>query len=60
MIIQKWYFSIFGLLLLLTILSGCETVAKFDKVAQGIIAQKVQYYLAALIRLQALLTQLQQ
>jgi hypothetical protein len=35
MIIQKRYFSIFSILLLLTILSGCETMAKFDEVAQG-------------------------
>ena len=34
MIIQKRYFSIFSILLLLTILSGCETVAKFDEVGQ--------------------------
>jgi hypothetical protein len=33
--IKKRYFPILGILLLLTILSGCETVAKFDEVTHS-------------------------
>ena len=33
--IQKRYFSVLSMLLLLAVLSGCETVAKFDEMAQG-------------------------